>query len=86
MGRNGQPAMAHGDGRIAGAIVLPRTTAPGKDCHAAEEWLPRISEDRPVYGCPTCSESAMQFYAAHPLHPDRTEFFHCHACGNSWEM
>ncbi len=51
-----------------------------------EAWQARISTDRPVYGCPRCSEPAMQFYATHPLHPDRADFFQCHACGICWEM
>ena len=85
---NGRPAVAEGDERISDSVVLSRATAnlSRNDDDAADEWLPRVSKDRPVYGCPKCSESAMQFYAEHPLFPHRSEFFHCHGCGTCWEM
>lgn len=84
--RNGQTASTQRRRQTENALAQPKSTAAAGDCAAVDEWLPRISRDRPVYGCPKCSEPAMQFYAAHPLFSERTEFFHCHACGIDWEI
>lgn len=81
MAANRRPTIAQGNGR-AKAELLSRAKHRG----ASHDWRSRLSKDRPVYGCPKCTELAMQFYAEHPSHPDRAEFFHCHACGTCWEM
>lgn len=82
MESNGQPIMTKRDERIA----KPSSLSGGQDFDSRDPWQLRLSNDRPKYECPKCTEQALQFYATHPLHPDRAEFFHCHACGNSWEM
>ena len=75
----------NGDARTAGTVQFTRERAVSNGT-TLEEWQSQISNDRPVYACPDCSETAMQFYATDALHPDRADSFHCHACGTSWEM
>jgi DNA-directed RNA polymerase subunit M/transcription elongation factor TFIIS len=74
------------DARTAGIVQFSRERAVSNGDGTLDEWQSRISKDRPVYACPKCSERAMQFYATRALLFDRTDFFHCHACGNSWEI
>ena len=50
------------------------------------DWLCRLASDRPVYDCPTCKESAMQFFAQRLDLPGREDFFYCCACGSTWEV
>jgi len=76
----------NGDARTAGIVHLTRERAVSNYDGTLNEWQSRISNDRPVYACPDCSETAMQFYATDALHADRADSFHCHACGTSWEM
>jgi DNA-directed RNA polymerase subunit M/transcription elongation factor TFIIS len=76
----------NGDARMAGIVHLTRERAVSNYDGTLNEWQSRISNDRPVYACPDCSETAMQFYATRALLFDRTDFFHCHACRNSWDI
>jgi len=76
----------NGDARTAGIVQLTRERAVSNDDGTLDEWQSRISNDRPVYACPNCSETAMQFYATRALLFDRADFFPCHACGSSWEI
>ena len=75
----------NGDARTAGTVQFTRERAVSNGT-TLEEWQSQISKDRPVYACPNCSERAMQFYANRALLFDRADFFHCHACRNSWDI
>jgi DNA-directed RNA polymerase subunit M/transcription elongation factor TFIIS len=75
----------NGDMRTAGIIPCTRERAVS-GAGTFDEWQSRLSKDRPVYACPNCSAPAMQFYATRALLLDRADFFHCHACRNSWEI
>jgi hypothetical protein len=74
----------NGDGYISERIVFPRNAT--RSIRSAGLWQFSISRDRPVYNCPNCAESALQFYRSHYLHPELKDFFRCHACGSCWEM
>ncbi|MEX0678759.1 MAG: hypothetical protein WD063_16900 [Pirellulales bacterium] len=49
-------------------------------------WLCRLAPDRPIYECPNCKDSSMQFFSQRLDMPGREEFFYCCACGSTWEM
>jgi DNA-directed RNA polymerase subunit M/transcription elongation factor TFIIS len=49
-------------------------------------WHERLSADRPIYGCPECKESSLQFFLKRADMPGRDEFFYCCACGLTWEV
>ena len=51
-----------------------------------DDWLGRLVSGRPVYDCPKCDESAMQFFAQRLDLPGRDDFFYCCACGSIWEV
>jgi hypothetical protein len=55
-------------------------------CMAANDWHNQLDSDRPIYDCPNCKESGMQFFAQRLDMPGREDFFYCRACGSSWEM
>ncbi|HJS09084.1 MAG TPA: hypothetical protein VJ809_15550 [Pirellulales bacterium] len=74
----------NGDGKAPVRIVFPGNAT--RSVRSADLWRFSISQDRPAYKCPNCTESAVQFYRLHELHPNRRDFFHCHACGSCWEM
>lgn len=82
MGPKGRPVLANRDVQAADLALLYSA----KSRTDVSDWRSRISKGRPVYSCPKCWESAMQFFTEHASHPDRSEFFHCHACGTYWEM
>jgi DNA-directed RNA polymerase subunit M/transcription elongation factor TFIIS len=67
------------DSRPSGAVAV-------NEIETSREWRSRLGEDRPVYDCPNCNQPALQFFAAHADYPERTEFFHCCACGTCWEI
>jgi DNA-directed RNA polymerase subunit M/transcription elongation factor TFIIS len=50
------------------------------------DWHCQLSSDRPIYDCPKCKESGMQFFAQRLDMPGREDFFYCRACGSTWEM
>ena len=50
------------------------------------DWLGQLSSDRPIYDCPMCKESGMQFFSERRDMPGREDFFYCHACGSNWEL
>jgi len=52
----------------------------------ANDWFCDLSSDRPTYGCPTCKQQTMQFYAQIPGEPEREDAFRCCACGSTWEL
>lgn len=78
----GRPIETKGNIRAAFPAFLLSATpvASGSD------WSLRLSNDRPAYHCPRCSENAMQFFRRHPAHPHRDDFYLCQACGGSWEL
>jgi hypothetical protein len=79
--RDGGPAAD----AVALSPVMARK-APQKCAAADKDWQWRLSRDRPVYGCPKCGRSAMQFYALFPGDPPRREVFRCHACETCWDV
>jgi hypothetical protein len=72
--------------------MLPRANCPSNalagsdECITIELWRASLDHSRPIYHCPQCSRSAMQFYRLHSLHPDRKALFLCHACDGMWEI
>jgi DNA-directed RNA polymerase subunit M/transcription elongation factor TFIIS len=86
MQRNNRSAIVDGNGQASEVVALPPNAVANRERGSADAWQSRISNDRPVYDCPKCSESAMQFYGRHQSHFDQTDFFRCHACGTNWEM
>lgn len=51
-----------------------------------DDWLSRLSQDRPTYNCPTCLQEAMQFHHHLDSQPGREDFYYCCACGLFWEL
>lgn len=83
---NGKLVVTNGDRWTADAALRNGKSAANKNRDLTDASRTLISKDRPVYCCPKCSESAMQFYATLERQSDRTDFFHCHACGTFWEI
>jgi hypothetical protein len=77
-------AKLNGYDKAPARVVLPGNAT--RSIRSEDLWQFSISEDRPVYKCPNCTESAVQFYRSHDLHPELHDFFRCHACGSCWEM
>jgi hypothetical protein len=77
-------AKLNGDGHVHVRVV--RAGDATRNIPSTDGWRVCISNDRPVYRCPNCDESAVQFYRSHDLHPGLKDFFRCHACGSCWEM
>jgi DNA-directed RNA polymerase subunit M/transcription elongation factor TFIIS len=86
MQRNGHATLGDAHRRVPDVVGLSRKATLSRSRGRADQGQSPISNDRPVYACPKCLESAMQFYTASALYPDRTEFFHCHSCGTHWEI
>jgi hypothetical protein len=61
--------------------IAPATQAP-----SSEDWRSRLHADRPVYGCPKCGQTAMQFFARLSGPPEREDVFYCCSCGSTWDM
>ena len=51
-----------------------------------EDWQMHIHSDRPVYECPNCKQSAMQYYVQSAEFPGRQDFYYCYACGSFWDI
>ena len=84
--RNNRPTTVDGDGQAPGRLLRSGKIAAIEKAGASDEWQSRLRGDRPIYGCPKCRQSAMQFHATHDDHPGRTDFFYCSACGTCWEI
>jgi DNA-directed RNA polymerase subunit M/transcription elongation factor TFIIS len=84
MSRKGLTEKLNGNGKVPVCVVLPGDAT--RIIRSANVWQFSISKDRPVYKCPNCTDSAVQFYRSHDLHPELRDFFRCHACGSCWEM
>jgi carbon storage regulator len=69
-----------------GEVMITALVKPRCGVSMANDWFCEISSDRPTYNCPTCKQSAMQFFAVLPGESGRTDSFRCCACGSTWEM
>jgi hypothetical protein len=50
------------------------------------DWRCRLACDRPIYDCPECHNSGMQYFVRRLDMPGREDFFYCCACGTMREI
>ena len=74
MGGNAQYSATNGERQPPHVAIFRGEAAVLESSESAERWRSPLSEDRPVYDCPDCSQRAMQFYPEHPAHPGRGAF------------